>query len=92
MASLPLGLWSPARHARGMAAHSTWFAGLARRAGHAVNEMNYATSVLLSRRLSCGMPETDRAPDNFTEFLLRCPGTSRREPSARRRVAGSPVR
>jgi|HubBroStandDraft_6_1064221.scaffolds.fasta_scaffold1511840_2 hypothetical protein len=75
-----------------MAAHSTWFAGLARRVGRTVSEMNYATSVLLCRRLSCGMSETDRAPDNYTEFLVRCPGTSRREPSARRRLAGSPVR
>ena len=75
-----------------MAAHSTWFAGLARRVGHAISEMNYATSVLLNRRLSCGVPETDRAPDTYTEFLLRSPGTSWREPSARRRMAGSPVR
>ena len=75
-----------------MAAHSTWFAGLARRVGHAIGEMNYATSVLLTRRLSCGVPETDRAPDTYTEFLLRSPGTSRREPSAHRRMAGSPVR
>ena len=75
-----------------MAAYSMWFAGLARRVGHTVSEMNYATSVLLSRRLSYGAPETDRAPDTFAEFLLRCPGTCRREPSARRRVSGSPVR
>lgn len=75
-----------------MAANSTWFAGLARRVGHTISEMNYATSVLLSRRLSCGVSETDQAPDTFTEFLLRCPGTSRREPSARRRLAGNPVR
>jgi len=75
-----------------MAAHSTWFTGLARRLGHTVSEMNYASSVLLARRLSAGVTETDRAPETYTEFLLRCPGTWRREPSARRRLAGSPVR
>jgi hypothetical protein len=75
-----------------MAAHSTRFAGLARRFGHTVSEMNYASSVLLTRRLSYGVRETDRAPDTYTEFLLRSPGTCWREPSARRRLAGAPVR
>ena len=75
-----------------MAAHSTWFAGLARRAGHTVSEMNYAPSVLFARRLSCGVPETDRAPEDYHEFRLRCPGTCRREPSASKRLAGAPVK
>jgi hypothetical protein len=54
--------------------------------------MNYATSVLFSRRLSCGVPETDRAPEDYHEFRLRCPGTCRREPSASKRLAGAPVK
>jgi hypothetical protein len=42
--------------------------------------------------LSYGMPETDRAPDTYAEFLLRSRAVTRREPSADRRAAGRRVR
>lgn len=38
------------------------------------------------------LPEPDRAPDDYAEFLFRTSGPSLREPAADQRLAGKPVR
>jgi hypothetical protein len=43
-------------------------------------------------RLAYGMPESDRAPDTYAEFLFRSSLVSLHEPPARRRSAGRQVR
>jgi len=71
---------------------ASWIASLARRVWHAASEMHYATTVASSLMLSYGLPESDRAPDTYAEFLFRTSATRRHEPSARRRAAGKEVR
>ncbi len=71
---------------------STWVSSLARRVCHAASEMHHATTVASSLRLSYGLPESDRAPDTYAEFMLRASAAHRHEPSAARRAAGHAVR
>jgi PleD family two-component response regulator len=65
---------------------------LAGRILDAVREMQFATQRTSELMLSCGLAESDRAPDTYAEFLLRTRAVVRHEPAARRRSAGSQVR
>jgi len=58
---------------------------VARRVRDVLSELHYATQVANAYRLSYGLPETDRAPDTYAEFLLRTTAASVREPPGRRR-------
>jgi hypothetical protein len=60
-------------------------ASLARRVQATVGEMQYAAdrAVQLKLHEDLGPGESDRAPDNYAEFLLRTSGTSLHEPPAR---------
>ena len=69
-----------------------WVYSLARRVHDVVGEMNYASKRVTELRLGYGLAESDRAPDDYADFLLRTAATTRHEPSARRRAAGRPVR
>ena len=69
---------------------TTWVSSLARRVRNVVSEMNYASTRVTELMLCYGLAESDRAPDTYTEFLLRTAGTTRHEPPARRRAAGPP--
>ena len=71
---------------------TTWVSSLARRVHDVVSEMNYASKRVTELMLCYGLAESDRAPDTYAEFLLRTAGTTRHEPSARRRAAGRRVR
>jgi hypothetical protein len=65
-----------------------------RRISQIISECNEAQRRLTYRRLAYDpqLPEPDAAPDTFAEFLLRTSGPLRREPSARRRLAGRGIR
>jgi hypothetical protein len=65
-----------------------------RRISQIISECNEAQRHLTYRRLAYDPqpPEPDAAPDTFAEFLLRTSGPLRREPSARRRLAGRGIR
>ena len=65
---------------------------LAGRILDAVREMHFATQRVSALMLSCGLAESDQAPDTYAEFLLRTRAVVRHEPPARRRSAGSQVR
>ena len=67
---------------------------VARRISRIIAECNEAQRHLTIRRLAYDLclPEPDAAPGTYREFLLRTSGPLRREPSARRRLAGHPVR
>ncbi len=69
-----------------------WVSRVVRRVHDVVSEMNYASKRVTELMLTFGLPESDRAPDTYAEFLLRTAATTRHEPSARRRAAGRPVR
>ena len=64
----------------------------ARRAGHVLGEIHWATKRATALRLAYGLAESDRAPDTYAEFLLRARLTLIHEPPARRRACGRPVR
>jgi len=53
----------------------------------AVRECNYAQRRLFELRMFGR--DGDRGPETYDEFLFRCPRPGWREPSARRRAAGS---
>lgn len=65
-----------------------------RRIREAFAEMNFAQRRAMELRLSFDRQITDpgQAPDTYQEFLLRTSGPLRREPSARRRLAGRRIR
>lgn len=64
---------------------ASWIVRLARGVRDAISEINYATNRASALRLTCGLGETDRAPDTYAEFLLRSSAATRHEPQARRR-------
>jgi hypothetical protein len=68
------GVWRGARRA-------------ARAVADVVRECNYAQRRLFEFRIFGR--DGDHAPDTYAEFLARSPMTLWREPSARRRAAGS---
>ena len=65
-----------------------------RRISAVISECHQAQRLLTIRRLAYDLclPEPDAAPDTYGEFLLRTSGPLLREPSARRRRGGHPVR
>jgi len=96
-----IGLVPRTRHPRNMDAYSSssapnqrasWVSSLTRLVCHAASEMHRATTIASSLMLSYGVAESDRAPDTYAEFLLRSRAALRREPAARRRASGHPVR
>jgi hypothetical protein len=80
-------------HAGGMDVVNTpWIVRLARRASHGVLEMHFAIRRASELMFSCGLAESNRAPDTYAEFLLRSRVASRHEPTAHGRAAGRPVK
>jgi hypothetical protein len=71
---------------------ASWMARLARRISYAVGEMNYAQKRILAVRLGYGVVESERAPDSYSEFLLRSAVVTMHEPPARNRACGRPVK
>ncbi len=65
---------------------------LARRISYAAGEISYAQKRLFAVRLGYGIAESDRAPDTYTEFLVRSATAVTHEPAARRRACGRQVR
>jgi hypothetical protein len=63
----------------------------ARAVANVISECNYAHRRLLERRMfpDLAMRNGDRAPDTYADFLWRSPVAPWKEPSARRRAAGS---
>lgn len=90
MALLPLGGDRPARHAEYMDASR--IVRFAHRVGHVFSEVNQANKRTTTLMLSYGMPESDRAPDTYDEFLIRSRISVLHEPPARRRGAGRQVK
>jgi hypothetical protein len=85
----PGGPW----HAGGMDVVNTpWIVRLARRAGHGVLKIHVSMRHASALLFSYGLAETNRAPDTYAEFLLRCRVASRHEPTAHGRAAGRPVK
>jgi hypothetical protein len=86
MSFLPLSGSGPGRQAGDM--------NMVRRISAIISECNEAQRHLTIRRLAYDLclPEPDATPDTYGEFLLRTSGPLLREPSARRRRAGHPVR
>ena len=66
---------------------------VARRIRQIISECNSAQRLLTIRRLAFDstLPEPDKAPDTYAEFLLRTSGPLLHEPSARQRLAGHAV-
>ena len=66
---------------------------VARRISRIISECNEAQRLLTIRRLAFDstLPEPDKAPDTYAEFLLRTSGPLLHEPSARQRLAGRAV-
>jgi hypothetical protein len=56
---------------------------IARRVRAVVSEMNYASTRATALMISDGLEHSDRAPDTYTEFLLRTSVTTMHEPPAR---------
>lgn len=71
---------------------ASWAIRLARWIRYLIGEVNYAEKRLFAVRLTYGVPEPDRAPDTYTEFLLRSPTAATHEPPARSRACGRQVR
>lgn len=71
---------------------ASWVSSLARHVRHAAREVHHANVVASSLLFSYGLAESDRAPENYAEFLLRTRATSRHEPGASDREAGRPVK
>jgi hypothetical protein len=71
----------------------TYLARLARRAASIVAECNYAQRRMLSLRTAPDtfLPDPDKAPDHYAEFLFRTSGTLLHEPAASGRAYGQPV-
>ena len=101
MALLPLAGSRRVSHHRYMDAYSSssvpsqrasWVVGFAHRVHHVFSEINYANKRVTTLMLCYGLPESDRAPDTYAEFLLRSRATILHEPTASKRSAGRPVR
>ena len=71
---------------------ASWIVRFARRVYHVFSEINRANNRASRLLFAYGLPESDRAPDTYAEFLLRSRATILHEPAARRRAAGHPVR
>jgi hypothetical protein len=71
----------------------TYLARLARRAASIVAECNYAQRRMLSLRTAPDtfLPDPDKAPDHYAEFLFRTSSTLLHEPAASGRAYGQPV-
>ena len=65
-----------------MDAYSSWVAGLARRIRDTFSEINYA-STRATTMFMYGVPDPDRAPDTYAEFLVRTAGPAPHEPPTR---------
>jgi len=76
---------SPSRRA-------SWVVRLARRISYVAGEISYAQKRLFAVRLGYGVAESDRAPDTYTEFLLRSAAVTTHEPPARSRACGRQVK
>ncbi len=74
------------------AQRASWTARFARQVHGVFSEINWANKRMTALMLSCGVAESDRAPDTYAEFLLRSRITVLHEPPARRRGAGHQVR
>ena len=74
------------------AQRASWIARFARQVHGVFSEINWANKRMTALMLSCGVAESDRAPDTYAEFLLRSRITVLHEPPARRRGAGHQVR
>ena len=74
------------------AQRASWIIRFARQASYVFSEINWANKRMTALMLSYGVAESDRAPDTYTEFLLRSRVTFFREPTAHRRSAGRQVR
>ena len=71
---------------------ASWVVGFAHRVHHVFSEINYANRRATALMLSCGMAESDEAPDTYAEFLFRSRAVILHEPTASRRSAGRQVR
>jgi len=71
---------------------ASWTVRFGRRVGHVFSEINEANKRASMLMLSYGLAESDRAPDTYSEFLLRSRITVLHEPAASRRSAGRQVR
>jgi hypothetical protein len=65
---------------------------IARRLSYVAGEISYAQKRLFAVRLGYGVAESDRAPDTYTDFLLRSAAAVTHEPPARSRACGRQVR
>lgn len=65
---------------------------LARRISYIAGEISYAQKRVMAVRIGYGIAESDRAPDTYSEFLLRSSVVTTHEPPARRRASGRQVR
>jgi hypothetical protein len=76
----------------GLGRRASWQVRLARRLRYIAGEISYAQKRVFAVRLCYGVAESDRAPDTYTEFLLRSAAVVTHEPPARSRAAGRHVR
>ncbi len=72
--------------------NTPWIVRLARQALHGILEIHVSMRHASSLLFSYGLAETNWAPDNYAEFLLRCRVAARHEPTAHGRAAGRPVK
>jgi hypothetical protein len=72
---------------------NTYLRRFARRVATIVAECNYAQRRMLSLRTAPDtfLPDPDKAPDYYAEFLFRTSGTLLHEPAASGRAFGQPV-
>jgi len=68
------------------------FRAIARRLGAVVAECSYAQRRVTELKVNGYLPDADRAPDTYQEFLLRTSGLLTHEPPADRRTAGPALR
>jgi hypothetical protein len=54
--------------------------------------MHHATRRANELMFSYGLPESNRAPDTYAEFLMRSRANARHEPTARSRATGHRIR
>jgi hypothetical protein len=71
---------------------ASWVVRLARRISYAAGEISYAQKRLFAVRRCYGIAESDRAPDTYSEFLLRSAAVATHEPPARSRACGRQVK
>ncbi len=71
---------------------ASWIVRFARRVGHVVSEVHFATRLASQLRLTYGLIEPDLAPETYAEFLLRTRASLQHEPTAHCRAGGDQVR